>query len=218
MADRVEETVSCAGVPAERAEPSAAEGRPFGRPGRPFDRGSPFFIGMAGAAGVAVTYGLIQLVLAARSVLVLTGLALFIAIGLDPAVRWLARRRLPLWVAVTLIAMVVLGLVVGFLDHSVAPGGLQRARIWSSVWRYCRSPIRNGGHVPSTVISRTAATRSRHPKAVDRIPAPLHSERPDAGTCSDTTPFIAMPGTAAIENNQRIGPAPRSSMSPCPPP
>jgi predicted PurR-regulated permease PerM len=139
MADRVEETASCAGVPAERAEPSAAEGRPFGRPGRPFDRGSPFFIGMAGAAGVAVTYGLIQLVLAARSVLVLTGLALFIAIGLDPAVRWLARRRLPRWVAVTLIAMVVLGLVVGFLVLAIPPLAQQGTQLLDHLPGYLRS-------------------------------------------------------------------------------
>jgi predicted PurR-regulated permease PerM len=41
------------------------------------------------AAGVAVTYGVVELVIQARSVLVLIGLALFIAIGLDPVVAWL---------------------------------------------------------------------------------------------------------------------------------
>jgi len=54
---------------------------------------------------VAVTYGLVELVIQARSVLVLIGLALFIAIGLalfiaiglDPVVAWLTRRRVPRW-------------------------------------------------------------------------------------------------------------------------
>ena len=70
---------------------------PFGRPGRPLDRRSPFFVGMTGAAGVAVTYGLIQIIIAARSVLILIGLAMFIAAGLDPLVTWLTRHRLPRW-------------------------------------------------------------------------------------------------------------------------
>ncbi len=55
------------------------------------NRRSPFFIGMAAAAGVAVTYALAELTIRARSVLVLIGLALFIAAGLDPAVSWLTR-------------------------------------------------------------------------------------------------------------------------------
>ena len=59
----------------------------LGRLGRPMNRRSPFFIGMAAAAGVAVTYGLVELLIRARSVLVLIGLALFIAAGLDPAVK-----------------------------------------------------------------------------------------------------------------------------------
>ena len=66
------------------------------RPGRPVNKRSPFFIGMMAAAGVAVTYGAVELVIRARSVLVLIGLALFIAIGLDPVVAWLTRRRMPL--------------------------------------------------------------------------------------------------------------------------
>lgn len=33
----------------------------LGRLGRPLDRRSPFFIGMSAAAGVAVTYGLVEI-------------------------------------------------------------------------------------------------------------------------------------------------------------
>ncbi|HXA60942.1 MAG TPA: AI-2E family transporter [Streptosporangiaceae bacterium] len=116
VADRTEEVVA----PAQRTD-AGANGRPFGEAGRQFDRRSPFFIGMTAAAGVAVTYGLIQLTLAASSVLVLTGLALFLAIGLDPAVSWLTRHRVPRWAAVTLIALAALGLVGGFLALAIPP-------------------------------------------------------------------------------------------------
>lgn len=40
------------------AERMRSDDRPLGRPGRPLNRRSPFFVGMVGAAGVAVTYAL----------------------------------------------------------------------------------------------------------------------------------------------------------------
>jgi predicted PurR-regulated permease PerM len=93
----------------------------LGRLGRPMNRRSPFFVGMAAAAGVAVTYGLAELVIRARSVLVLIGLALFIAAGLDPAVAWLTRRRLPRWAAVIVILLAVAGVVAGFAAAAIPP-------------------------------------------------------------------------------------------------
>lgn len=93
----------------------------FGKPGLPFDRRSPFYVGMTAAAGVAATYGMIQLLLTASGVLVLIGLALFLAIGLDPAVVWLTRHRTPRWLAVILIIVVLVGLVVAFLALAIPP-------------------------------------------------------------------------------------------------
>lgn len=54
----------------------------LGRPGPPVSRRSPFFIGLTGAAGVAVTYGAAVLIIKAGSVLVLTGPSFFVAAGL----------------------------------------------------------------------------------------------------------------------------------------
>jgi predicted PurR-regulated permease PerM len=96
------------------AEATAAlistEAEPMGRPGKPWDRRAPFWIGMAGAAGVAVTVGLVAVLITISSVLVLIGLAFFIAVGLEPAVSWLVRHRFPRWAAV--IAVVVIGFVL----------------------------------------------------------------------------------------------------------
>src|SRR5580698_1387837 len=55
----------------------------LGTPGRPINKRSPFMIGLTGALGVAVAFGLIELVIRARSVLIIIGLAVFIAAGLD---------------------------------------------------------------------------------------------------------------------------------------
>lgn len=76
------------------------EARDLGRPGRPFDRRSPFFFGLTGALGVAVAFLIARTVFDAGEVLSLVLLALFIAMGLDPAVVWLERHGLRRWMAV----------------------------------------------------------------------------------------------------------------------
>ncbi|MCP3803449.1 AI-2E family transporter [Allokutzneria sp. A3M-2-11 16] len=103
---------------AEAAEISTPH-QPLGPLGKRLDRRSPFLVGMAAAAGVAVTYGLIQLVIGAQEILILLGLALFLAIGLEPAVSWLVGRRLPRWLAVTTVVTVALVAVGGFLTAAI---------------------------------------------------------------------------------------------------
>jgi predicted PurR-regulated permease PerM len=109
--------------PIADAETVAAELRttdhPMGGLGKPFDRRSPFLIGMAAAAGVAVTYGLIQLLVSVRSVLILIGLALFLAVGMEPAVSWLAGRRFPRWLAVTSVFLLGFAAIGGFLAATI---------------------------------------------------------------------------------------------------
>jgi predicted PurR-regulated permease PerM len=113
------------GEPIIAAEAAAAVAstveNPLGKPGRRFDRRSPFMIGMAGAAGVAVTYGAIQTVLAAGQVLVLITIALFLAIGPEPAVSWLVRPWFPRWAAVTTVFLVAISLLAGFLAAAISP-------------------------------------------------------------------------------------------------
>jgi predicted PurR-regulated permease PerM len=78
-------------------------------------------IGLYGALGVAVAYGLIELFIRARSVLILIGLAFFIAAGLDPIVGWLVRHRVPRWAAVLIVVVGGLGIVGGFLAAAIPP-------------------------------------------------------------------------------------------------
>jgi len=91
----------------------------LGTPGPPVNRRSPFMIGLLGAAGVAVTYGLVQLLVVAADILALIGLSLFLAVGLEPAVVWLTRGGLPRAVAVAAIAVTVVAVVVGFLFTAI---------------------------------------------------------------------------------------------------
>jgi predicted PurR-regulated permease PerM len=111
---RVQEAVEAAQELADR--PSGTN-----QPGPRVNRRSPFWIGMTGAFGVAVTYGLVELLVRARSILIIVGLALFIAVGLDPVVSWLTRRGWPRWAAVTTVLLAMAAVIGGFLAAAVPP-------------------------------------------------------------------------------------------------
>jgi predicted PurR-regulated permease PerM len=130
--DRLNEAVEAAAVLAE-------ETGGLGAPGRPMNRRSPFFIGMAAAAGVAVTYGLVELTIRARSVLVLIGLALFIAAGLDPAVGWLTRHGVRRWLAVIMTLLAVASAVAAFLAAAIPPLATQATALVAELPRYMHS-------------------------------------------------------------------------------
>jgi predicted PurR-regulated permease PerM len=78
-------------------------------------------IGMTGAFGVAVAFGLVEVASRARSVLIIIGLALFIAVGLDPVVSWLVRHRFPRWAAVLTVIGCALVLAAAFLAAAIPP-------------------------------------------------------------------------------------------------
>lgn len=135
--------------PVAEAEAVAAqistERAPMGKLGARFNRRSPFFIGMTAAAGVAVTYGVIQLLIGAGDILVLIGLALFLAIGMEPAVSWLVQHKFPRWLGVLTMLLAILGVIGGFIAAAIpaivtqgeqlvtnAPQYLQRAKDHSS--------------------------------------------------------------------------------------
>jgi len=112
--DRIQEALETA---AEVAEKTGG----MGQPGRPVNRRSPFMIGLYGAFGVAVAYGLIELIVRARSVLIIIGLAFFIAAGLDPIVGWLVRHRMPRWAAVLTVIVAGLAIAGAFLAAAIPP-------------------------------------------------------------------------------------------------
>jgi predicted PurR-regulated permease PerM len=78
-------------------------------------------IGLAGAFGVAVAYGLVELLIKAGSVLIIIGLAAFIAAGLDPIVGWLVRHRMPRWAAVLIVIGSAFAIAAGFFAAAIPP-------------------------------------------------------------------------------------------------
>jgi predicted PurR-regulated permease PerM len=129
---RVQEAVEAAH---EMADHSASG---MGEPGRKVNRRSPFWIGMTGAFGVAVTFGLVELFLRSKAVLIVVGLALFIAVGLDPVVSWLTRRGWPRWAAVVVVLFGVAAVIGIFLATAIPPLTAQTTALIQKVPTYVK--------------------------------------------------------------------------------
>ncbi len=106
--------------PRVEAEISETDG-PLGVPGRPFDRRSPFFMGFTGALGVAVAYILVRGIVDIVSVLVIIGIALFVAIGLNPALEWLIHHGFSRGLAVIAVTFAFLCVIAAFIAAAVPP-------------------------------------------------------------------------------------------------
>jgi predicted PurR-regulated permease PerM len=121
------------------AQAGVTEDTAFGTVGRPFDRDRPFFIGFMGAFGVLCAFALAWTFVAAGQVIVLLGLAFFIAVGLDPLVLWMYRRGLPRWAAVAVVVLLILGVVGGFLALAVPLVSEQASKLATDLPGYLHS-------------------------------------------------------------------------------
>ncbi|MBX9918962.1 MAG: AI-2E family transporter [Mycolicibacterium frederiksbergense] len=95
--------------------------QPLGEPGKKFDRRSPFFIGLAGSAGVALTYGVVHLLASLSSILTVIGVAFFLALGLEPVVSRLVNHGLPRWLSTALVFVVFVAGIATFAAAAFPP-------------------------------------------------------------------------------------------------
>lgn len=122
---------------AERTAAALSSGaQPRGGLGPRFDRNSPFFVGMTAAAGVFTTIIAVAALRAVESVLVMIGVAFFLALGLEPVVQWATARRVPRWAAVTVVFVLGGAAVGGLVAAAVPPLTLQASQFIDAVPRY----------------------------------------------------------------------------------
>lgn len=119
------------------------DGPRFGTPGRPLDRRNPFVVGLLGGLGVLVAYGTFLGLRNAASILVLVFVAMFLAIGLNPAVVRLTGWGLRRGAAVAVVALGALALLVAALYALVPPLVTQSAQLVENVPGYVQSLQRN---------------------------------------------------------------------------
>lgn len=79
-----------------------------------------FRVGLFGAFGVGIALMLMSAVTSLATILTYIGAALFLSLGLDPAVNWLEKKSLPRWAAIVVVLAVVL-LAVALLVLSIVP-------------------------------------------------------------------------------------------------
>ena len=119
--------------PVAEAETLAAEmssdEQPLGSRGPRFSRRSPFYIGLTASAGVAVTYGAVRVLGSLSSILVLIGVAFFLALGLEPAASWFVNRKLPRWAATTLVFVIFLAAMGAFVAAAIPPLAQQASEL-----------------------------------------------------------------------------------------
>ena len=72
-----------------------------------------FRVGLIGTLGVGMGLLILTSVVALQTIIVYIGAALFIALGLDPAVSWLQKRNFPRWAAILTVVTAVLGVLTG---------------------------------------------------------------------------------------------------------
>jgi predicted PurR-regulated permease PerM len=116
----------------------------YGRVGPKVDRRAPFYMGMAGAAGVAVVFALGAIVVAIGQVLLLIALAIIIAVGLEPAVNWIMRTGAPRWLAVTGVLAIALAVFGGFLALAIPVLVTEATRLANEVPHYLHSLNNHG--------------------------------------------------------------------------
>lgn len=106
---------------AQRVAAQVDEDRPFGVPGRPGNRHGLVRVGFAVTFGGLAALALGAALVVLEHSLELLVIAAFLAIGLEPVVRWLCARGMRRGFAVMVVSIVALGALVGLIAAAVPP-------------------------------------------------------------------------------------------------
>ena len=133
-------------LPVDLAAEMAAEMAPtgeFGEPGPPLNRRNPFYLGFMGGLGLLLAYGAFLGLRNAASVLLLIFIAMFLAIGLNPAVARLRALGVPRGGAVAIVALLLLALLSGAVFALIPPLVTQTGELINNIPGYIQSLQKN---------------------------------------------------------------------------
>ena len=74
-----------------------------------------FRVGLIGTLGVGLGLLIISSVVTLQTIITYVGAALFISLGLDPAVSWLEKKKFPRWAAILTVLVAVVGVLTGVI-------------------------------------------------------------------------------------------------------
>lgn len=103
------------------------------------------FVGALGVIAALLLYGVLQHL---DTLILYVAIAVFLALGLDPIVSWIERRRIPRFTAIVIVLLVTFGLVAGLVAAAIPIITEQVSRVtenWPNVVSTVRSyPIVQG--------------------------------------------------------------------------
>ena len=100
---------------------------------------NPFRLGLLAGLGVLVALLIGGALASLTTILTYVGAALFLALGLDPLVTWLEKRRLPRWAAILTTLTVVIGAFVGIVFAVVPTIVAQATKLIAQITDYLQS-------------------------------------------------------------------------------
>jgi predicted PurR-regulated permease PerM len=115
----------------------------FGRPGPPLNWRNPFLFGLLGGLGLITAYGIFLGLRNAASILVLIFIAMFLAIGLNPAVTRLRSWGVPRGLAVTVMTLSIVLLLCGGVLALIPPLVTQTGELIENAPSFIESLQRN---------------------------------------------------------------------------
>ncbi|AYG02118.1 AI-2E family transporter [Gryllotalpicola protaetiae] len=95
-----------------------------------------FTLGLVGTLGVGLGYLILTSIVNLTTVITYIGAALFIALGLEPLIEFLAKRGVPRWASIVIVFVVILGVAVGVIWAIVPVIVQQSASLIQSVTNF----------------------------------------------------------------------------------
>lgn len=133
-------------------------GKNLGVAGRPLDRRTPFYVGLTGGLGLGAAYVIGRAIGDITSVLVLIGLALFIAVGLNPILVVLVRHGLSRRLAVAMVTL-SLAIAVGAFVIAAVPPVTHEVQILVTNYPRYRANLASGRGWAGNLVARLHLTR-----------------------------------------------------------
>lgn len=86
---------------------------------------NPFRVGLIGTLGVGLGILILTSVVRLDTIITYIGAALFLALGIEPMISFLERRKMPRWLALLITLFVIIGAFVGLI-WAIAPVAVQQ--------------------------------------------------------------------------------------------
>src|SRR3954447_9179426 len=87
---------------------------------------NPFRLGLIGALGVGLGILILSAITSLATIITYIGAALFLALGIEPLISFLERRKFPRWLALVVALVVIIGAFVGLI-WAIVPIAISQA-------------------------------------------------------------------------------------------